>query len=57
MRFGLDLIWLDKAGRVVRVDADVPPRRLRNCLRARSVIETRGGAADRFLAAGLATPD
>jgi uncharacterized membrane protein (UPF0127 family) len=56
MRFPLDLIWLDKAGHVVRVDAGVPPRRLRNCLRARSVIETRGGTADRFLAAGLAAP-
>ena len=53
MRFPLDLIWLDKAGRVVRVDPSVPPRRLRSCLRARSVIEARGGAADRFLAAGL----
>ena len=57
MRFALDLIWLDKAGRVVRVDPEVPPRRLRNCLRARSVIETPGGTADRFLAAGLAAPE
>jgi uncharacterized membrane protein (UPF0127 family) len=56
MRFPLDLIWLDKAGRVVRVDADVPPRRLKNCLKARSVVEAPGGSADRFLAAGLATP-
>ena len=56
MRFPLDLIWLDKAGRVVRVDAGVPPRRLKNCLQARSVIEARGGTADRFLAAGLAAP-
>ena len=56
MRFPLDLIWLDKAGHVVRVDPDVPPRRLRNCLKARSVIEVRGGTADRFLAAGLASP-
>jgi len=56
MRFPLDLIWLDKAGHVVRVDAGVPPRRLKNCLQARSVIEARGGTADRFLAAGLAAP-
>jgi uncharacterized membrane protein (UPF0127 family) len=54
MRFPLDLIWLDKAGHVVRIDPDVPPRRLRTCLRARSVIETRGGTADRFVAARLA---
>ncbi|HWK27485.1 MAG TPA: DUF192 domain-containing protein [Solirubrobacter sp.] len=53
MRFPLDLIWLDKAGQVVRVDADVPPRRLKSCLRARSVIEARGGTAAAFLAAGL----
>jgi uncharacterized membrane protein (UPF0127 family) len=53
MRFALDLIWLDKAGHVVRVDPSVPPRRLKSCLRARSVIEARGGTADTFLAAGL----
>jgi hypothetical protein len=53
MRFPLDLIWLDKAGRIVRVDAQVPPRRLKSCVRARSVVEARGGTADTFLAAGL----
>jgi uncharacterized protein len=53
MRFPLDLIWLDKAGHVVRVDPQVPPRRLKSCLRARSVVEARGGTADAFLAAGL----
>ena len=50
MRFALDLIWLDGAGQVVRVDASVPPRRLRTCLRARSVIEVAGGSAERFTA-------
>ena len=53
MRFPLDLIWLDRAGRPVRVDRAVVPGRLRTCLRARSVIEARGGTADTFLAAGL----
>jgi uncharacterized membrane protein (UPF0127 family) len=53
MRFALDLIWLDKAGRVVRIDPQVPPRRMKTCLRARSVVEARGGTADTFLAAGL----
>ena len=53
MRFPLDLIWLDKAGQVVRIDPSVPPRRLKTCLRARSVIEARGGTADAFVAAGL----
>lgn len=51
MRFPLDLIWLDGAGQVVRVDRDVPPRRLRTCLRACSVVEARGGCADAFVAA------
>ena len=54
MRFALDLIWLAKDGSVVRVDRDVPPRRMRLCLRARSVIETVAGQADAFLAAGAA---
>ena len=39
MRFALDLHWLDRDGTVVRVDRAVPPRRLRTCLRARSVLE------------------
>lgn len=49
MRFGLDLIWLDKHGATVRVDRDVPPGRLRACWRARSVVETLAGHADAFL--------
>jgi uncharacterized protein len=53
MRFPLDLIWLDKAGGVVRIDPQVPPRRMKSCLRARSVVEARGGTADTLLAAGL----
>jgi len=53
MRFPLDLVWLDREGELLRVDRDVPPRRLRTCLRARSVVETPGGRADAFLAAGL----
>jgi uncharacterized protein len=51
MRFALDLIWLDRAGHLVRVDAAVPPRRFRTCLRARSVIEVRAGSAQHFLSA------
>ena len=39
MRYALDLIWLDGRGAVVRVDLGVPPRRVRTCRRARSVIE------------------
>ena len=50
MRFALDLIWLDGDGHVVRVDHDVPARRMRLCVRARSVIETVAGEGDAFLA-------
>ena len=53
MRFPLDLVWLDKAGKPVRIDRSVPPSRMRTCLKARSVVECNGGQADRFLAAGL----
>ena len=53
MRFPLDLIWLDREGRVVRVDENVPPRRVRTCVRARSVVETDAGAARSFVDAGL----
>ena len=56
MRFALDLIWLDKGGRVVRVDRSVPPRRMRTCVRARSVVETAAGGSDAFVAAGVGEP-
>jgi uncharacterized membrane protein (UPF0127 family) len=36
MRFALDLAWLDDGGRVVRVDRDVRPWRVRGCRAARS---------------------
>lgn len=49
MRFPLDLIWLDRGGAVLRVDRGVPPRRVRTCLRARSVIELTAGQADAYL--------
>ncbi|HYV15861.1 MAG TPA: DUF192 domain-containing protein [Conexibacter sp.] len=39
MRFALDLLWLDRAGRVVRVDRGVGPRRVRACRAADAVIE------------------
>jgi uncharacterized membrane protein (UPF0127 family) len=47
MRFALDLVWLDRGGRVLRVDRAVPPRQLRGCRGARAVLETApGGAAE-----------
>jgi uncharacterized membrane protein (UPF0127 family) len=48
MRFALDLVWLGRSGRVLRVDHDVGPRRMKLCLRARSVVETSAGHGDRF---------
>jgi len=39
MRFALDLLWLDEAGRVVRIDRGVPPWRVRACREARAVVE------------------
>ncbi len=51
MRFALDLVWLDRDGRPVRVDEAVPPRRMRTCLRARSVVETAAGGGAAFQAA------
>jgi uncharacterized protein len=51
MRFALDLVWLGRGGRVVRIDTNVPARRMKTCLRARSVIETCAGQGDRFAAA------
>jgi len=51
MRFPLDLIWLGKDGRPVRVDRAVAPNRHKSCRRARSVIEANAGTADAFLTA------
>jgi len=53
MRFALDLVWLDRHGAVVRVDRDVRPRRLRTCLRARSVVELHAGTTEGPLARAL----
>jgi len=49
MRFALDLLWLDASGQLIRLDANVAPRRLRTCLRARAVIETNAGCSERFV--------
>ena len=44
MRHPLDLYWL-RGDRIVRVDYAVPPRRVRTCLRARSVLEVPSGTS------------
>jgi uncharacterized protein len=45
MRFALDLHWIGQWGDVVRIDRRVPPRRLRGCREAASVIEFASQAA------------
>jgi uncharacterized protein len=39
MRFALDLVWLDRDGRVIAVDEGVPPWRVRFCREAAAVLE------------------
>jgi uncharacterized membrane protein (UPF0127 family) len=56
MRFAIDLVWLDGDGSVVRVDREVPPRRMRTCRRARSVVEVAAGRAEAFVTAGVGRP-
>src|SRR3954466_5544829 len=46
MRFALDLVWVNGAGAVVRVDRDVGRWRLRSCRAARAVVETAAGEGD-----------
>ena len=52
MRFALDLVWLDQQGRAIRVDYDVPPRRLRSCTQARAVVEVAAGEGRDLLESG-----
>ena len=50
MRFALDLVFLDRRGRVLRVERGVRPRRLVRCRGAFAVLEARAGEAERFVA-------
>ena len=45
MRFALDLLWLDDAGRIVRVDRAVVRRRVIGCREAAAVVEVPAGSA------------
>lgn len=52
MRFALDLVWLDREGRVLRLDAGVGRGRVRTCLGARGgVVEVAAGSGDSLVAA------
>jgi uncharacterized membrane protein (UPF0127 family) len=44
MRFAIDVVFVDKAGRAVRVVHDLVPWRLAASIRAHSVIEFAGGS-------------
>lgn len=44
MQFSLDLVYLDRRHRVVKIRTQVPPWRISLCLRAHSVIELPAGA-------------
>jgi Uncharacterized ACR, COG1430 len=49
MRFRLDLVWLGRGGRVLRIDRDVPPWRVRSCRGAIEVLEVAAGRADAMM--------
>jgi uncharacterized membrane protein (UPF0127 family) len=44
MKFPIDLVYLDRKRRIVKVRAGVPPWRLSACLSAHSVLELAAGA-------------
>ncbi|HVS29681.1 MAG TPA: DUF192 domain-containing protein [Solirubrobacteraceae bacterium] len=47
MRCAIDLVWLDHAGRAIRIDRAVVPRRLARCKAAAHVLELPAGGAAR----------
>jgi uncharacterized protein len=51
MRFALDLVWLDRAGRVVAIERGVAPWRLRVRRDAAAVLEAPAGEGERAAAA------
>jgi uncharacterized protein len=52
MRFPIDVVFVDRDWRVLRVVPDLVPRRIAGCRGAAAAIEVRAGEADR-LRAGL----
>jgi uncharacterized membrane protein (UPF0127 family) len=49
MRFRLDVAFLDDRGRAIRVELDVPSRRVLFCRAAFAVLETRAGDVELFV--------
>jgi uncharacterized protein len=50
MRFAIDVVFLDRLGRVVRIARSVPPGRVLRERRAATVVETRPGEGEMILA-------
>jgi hypothetical protein len=51
MRFALDLVWIDRDGRVLGVDECVPPNRVRSRRDAFAVLEGPAGRASEMITA------
>jgi len=49
MRYSIDIVFLDRDGRVLAVHAAVPPWRMRAQRGARAVLELRAGEARRLM--------
>jgi len=47
MRFAIDIIFVSREGRVLKVSRAVPPRRIAGSLRAFAVVELAAGEAER----------
>lgn len=47
MRFVIDVVFVDRAGRVLKIAHDLKPWRIAVSLRAYAVVELNGGAANR----------
>jgi uncharacterized membrane protein (UPF0127 family) len=45
MKFPIDVLFLDRAKKILKIRAGMGPRRLALCLRAHSVLELPSGAA------------
>lgn len=52
MRFAIDLVFLDRNDRVIRIDRGVAAGRIRICWRANSVLEVSAGWAEETGLAG-----
>lgn len=44
MRFAIDIAFVDQMDRILRIDAAVPPWRIRWCSKAKAVVELASGA-------------